>query len=59
VDRLGYGMHASAATQPVLSAFLERIPDCERALAGYSQEGNAVALATVREQLAAAVSARR
>jgi uncharacterized protein (TIGR00661 family) len=54
LDRLGYGMHAEEPTDDALAAFLERIPDCERALASYSQDGNTVALATVREHVAAA-----
>jgi uncharacterized protein (TIGR00661 family) len=56
LDRLGYGMHATEPTAEALAAFLERIPDCERALSSYSQDGNAVALAAVREQIAAAVA---
>ncbi len=51
---LGYGAYARRLDQAALGAFLDRVSDHERALAGYSQDGNAVALARLREELAAA-----
>lgn len=58
VEHLGYGAYARRLGDEVLREFLERVPEYERALAGYAQDGNAVALATVKEQLAR-VAARR
>ena len=58
LEELGYGSYARRLDDAALEAFLAHVPDHERALAGYAQEGNGVALATVKEQLAA-VAARR
>ncbi|HZW88884.1 MAG TPA: MJ1255/VC2487 family glycosyltransferase [Myxococcaceae bacterium] len=58
LQELGYGRYARRLDPAALEAFLAGIPEHERALAGYSQDGNAVALATVKEQLAE-VAARR
>jgi len=58
LQELGYGTHARRLDEGTLGAFLERIPQHARTLADYHQEGNTVALATVKEQLAQ-VSARR
>ena len=55
---LGYGAYARRLDEAVLAAFLARVPEHGRALAGYGQDGNAVALATLNEQLTA-VAARR
>jgi uncharacterized protein (TIGR00661 family) len=40
LQQLGYGMHAPQLTEETLGAFLERLPEFERALEGYQQEGN-------------------
>ena len=56
LEHLGYGMHAARPTATLLGAFLERVPDYARALAGYRQDGNRVAVAALREQLDAASS---
>ena len=58
IQALGYGAYARRLDEDVLGAFLARVPEHERALAGYAQDGNAVALATVNEQLDR-VAARR
>ena len=58
LQELGYGTHAHRLDQASLGAFLARIPERESALAAYRQDGNAVALATVKEQLGL-VAARR
>ena len=52
LERLGYGAYAEAPTPQAIGAFLERLPEHERALAGYAQNGNNEALAALREQLA-------
>jgi uncharacterized protein (TIGR00661 family) len=58
LQELGYGTHARRLDEATLGAFLARIPEHESALAGYRQDGNVVALATVKEQLGL-VAARR
>ncbi|HTS80265.1 MAG TPA: MJ1255/VC2487 family glycosyltransferase [Myxococcaceae bacterium] len=58
VQQLGYGAYARRLGAEVLESFLARVPDHERALAGYAQDGNTVALTTVKEQLDR-VAARR
>ncbi len=40
LDKLNYGTYAKTLEGDALPAFLERIPDSEKALAGYSQDGN-------------------
>jgi uncharacterized protein (TIGR00661 family) len=52
LERLGYGEYAPAPAEDAILAFLERIPDHERRLADYHQDGNREALAALREQLA-------
>jgi len=59
LQELGYGAYARRLTEDVLEAFLARVPEHERALARYSQDGNAVALSGLREQLALARASRR
>jgi uncharacterized protein (TIGR00661 family) len=56
---LGYGGYSRRLDEPALGAFLARLPEHERALAGYSQQGNTVALATVKELLETVASRRR
>jgi UDP:flavonoid glycosyltransferase YjiC (YdhE family) len=49
LERLGLGTGAAALDEPALERFLEREPVHEEALAGYEQDGNRDALATVDE----------
>lgn len=56
LQQLGYGMHAKALDGPTLGAFLERVPDCQRALQGYSQDGNRKMLEALDAQLEAAAA---
>jgi uncharacterized protein (TIGR00661 family) len=58
LEKLGYGMHAKQLTEDVLKDFLGRIPKCQEALKGYSQEGNTKMMAALREQLARAYEHR-
>ena len=53
-ERLGYGLAAERADDAVLGAFVRRLPEFEGALSGYRQDGNAVALETIRERIGAA-----
>jgi uncharacterized protein (TIGR00661 family) len=52
LERLGYGEFARAPSPEAVTTFLERLPEHERALEGYAQDGNHEALAALREQLA-------
>lgn len=56
LERLGYGVAADEIDRARLGAFIERIPECERRLAGYAQDGNAHLLAALDETLAAATA---
>jgi uncharacterized protein (TIGR00661 family) len=48
LEREGYGVFAESVDDPaVIPGFLERVPDCARALAGYAQDGNKEILAAV------------
>jgi uncharacterized protein (TIGR00661 family) len=58
LESLGYGLHAEEITEGRLSEFLERIPDFERNLAGYSQDGNRELLGKLDEVLQAARGAQ-
>ncbi len=51
LERLGYGRFAPTLTGEAVSAFLEHLPDCEAALAGYRQDGNREMLEAVDQQL--------
>src|SRR5205823_1258078 len=51
LEQLGYGIHAPQLTAERLGQFLERVPDCERALGSYTQDGNTMMIAALREQL--------
>lgn len=42
LEALGYGRHADTLDGASLGAFLEALPDCERALAGYTHGGHQV-----------------
>lgn len=44
LEKLNYGMHASAFDGAVLGQFLERVDGCARSLQGFSQDGNTVLL---------------
>jgi len=57
LERLGYGVAADEITAPGLGRFLERLPDLERGLARYAQDGNRDLLARLDEAIAAAVGA--
>jgi uncharacterized protein (TIGR00661 family) len=54
LERDGYGLCADALTDARLGEFLERIPDCERKLASYTQDGNRDLLEGLGGSLAAA-----
>jgi uncharacterized protein (TIGR00661 family) len=54
LERLGYGAGADQVDREGLGAFVERIPEFERRLAGYTQDGNVQLLAALDETLAAA-----
>ncbi len=51
LERLGYGMYAKALDGDVLKEFLSRVPKCQEALKGYSQDGNTKLIAALDEQL--------
>jgi uncharacterized protein (TIGR00661 family) len=57
LERLGYGLAADVIDGGRLGTFVERIPEFERKLAGYAQDGNTHLLAAVGESLAAAARA--
>jgi uncharacterized protein (TIGR00661 family) len=54
LEELGYGAYASELTEARLSAFLAKLPFCEEALQGYTQDGNTKMVAALNEQLARA-----
>jgi len=54
LEREGYGLAADELTDERLGQFLERIPDCERKLASYTQDGNRDLLDALAGSLAAA-----
>lgn len=56
---LGYGAFAPELTEEVLADFLDRLPAYEEAVAGYEQEGNTAALASLEDVLESALSAKR
>ena len=51
LEKLGYGMYAKALDGEVLAQFLSRVPKCQEALKGYSQDGNKKLIAALDEQL--------
>jgi uncharacterized protein (TIGR00661 family) len=59
LEREGYGLAAAVLDDARVGAFLERIPDCERRLAGYRQDGNRDLLDGLEGTLAAAAASRR
>lgn len=56
LEREGYGLCAEEVDEQVMQRFLDGLDGFERALSGYEQDGNGVALETV-ERLAAAAGA--
>jgi len=54
LQKLGYGVHAKVLDGPTLGAFLEKVPDCAKALEGYQQDGNKKMIAALDAQLEAA-----
>lgn len=58
LERAGYGLAADEITAARLGEFLERLPDLERRLAGYRQDGNVEALARLDALLRAAAARR-
>src|SRR5262245_13819461 len=56
LERLGYGRMAEEIDEASVGAFLEAIPDCERALASYRQDGNRLLLGEIDHQLDKAAS---
>lgn len=58
VQKLGYGMYAPLPSAGAVHRFLAQLPDCRAALAGYSQDGNREALATLRQRLEEAAERR-
>lgn len=58
LERMGYGLGADRVDRERLGAFVERIPELGRRLAGYAQDGNEHLLAALNETLAAAAATR-
>jgi len=58
LERDGYGVCAEAVSEDVLAGFLARLEDFERALAGYEQSGNELAVRTVEDGGAGAAAAQ-
>jgi uncharacterized protein (TIGR00661 family) len=56
LERVGYGLGSDELTQERLGQFLERLPEFERHLQRYAQDGNAETLAHLDAVLAAAAS---
>jgi len=54
LERDGYGLCADELTDARLGEFLERIPDCEKKLAAYTQDGNRDLLDGLKGSLVAA-----
>lgn len=55
LERLGFGMAADEITDEVVARFLSRLPDLERGLAGYRQDGNRELLEKLDEVIASAL----
>jgi uncharacterized protein (TIGR00661 family) len=54
----GYGLGAATLSEERLGAFIERLPDFERRLADYRQDGNTDLLAALEAGIAVAVASR-
>lgn len=59
LEREGYGLAADEINDTRLGEFIERLPDCERRLAGYHQDGNKDLLSSLEKTLEAAASGKR
>jgi len=59
LERIGYGLAADELTRERRGEFVERIPELERTLAGYRQDGNREMLAKLDEVLSSAACRRR
>jgi uncharacterized protein (TIGR00661 family) len=55
----GYGLSADGISNERLGQFIERLPDFERALAGYKQDGNADLLASLERSIEAATASKK
>jgi hypothetical protein len=55
----GYGLAADEISGERLAAFIERLPNFERKLAGYRQDGNLDLLGALERGIAAAVASRK
>jgi uncharacterized protein (TIGR00661 family) len=55
----GYGLGAAALTSERLAEFIERLPDFERRLSGYQQQGNVELLAKLDHTLVQAMASRQ
>ena len=52
LEREGYGMFAASLDDPkTVHEFLERVPDCAKALSKYRQDGNEVLFEAVDHEL--------
>jgi len=58
LEREGYGLAADEIGEGRLGQFIERLPDFDRSLASYGQDGNRDLLESLDRTLAAAVVAR-
>jgi uncharacterized protein (TIGR00661 family) len=58
LEKLGYGLTADELSEERLGQFIERIPDFERSLAEYQQDGNTHLLAALDQTLNAAVAGK-
>jgi hypothetical protein len=55
----GYGLAADELTDARLGTFIDRLPDFQRRLAGYTQDGNRDLLEALEQGLTAAATAPR
>jgi len=58
LERDGYGMSAPTLDDQAIGKFIERLPDYQRKLAGYTQNGNSHLLTALQGSLAAAVASK-
>jgi uncharacterized protein (TIGR00661 family) len=56
LEKEGYGLGVDVLDEDALGRFLERLPDFERTLAGYKQDGNADLLRALDDSLARATA---
>ena len=59
LEREGYGLAADELDAPTLGRFVEGLPDFERALSRYKQDGNSDLLRALDESLARVTGAAR